>query len=264
MSTAGGRFTRLCDGRIGLRKFQDGEEGGHRLLGFPYAGGQSLAFRSLAKELPESWGVWGVDPPGHGWSAGPPLNTIEEMVDVYIEHLPRELLADAFLLGHSLGGSLVFALAQRLKSMGIKPGALILSGTRPPHRKDEYESFHSMDDERLLEVLIQVGGIPSAWADDPEVFDHFKQALRADFHAFELFEISEPLEGMDVFVLGGLEDIVCRPEHVFEWSQFCPGCRVDFVSGEHMFIQTNAAMVARRIRGYIDGLSPSSAQGTET
>ncbi len=264
MSNVEGRFTRLWDGRIGLRKFQDSTPGGHRLLAFPYAGGQSLAFRSLANELPEYWGVWAIDPPGHGWSAGPPLNTIEEMVDAYVEHLPKDLLTDTLLMGHSLGGCLVYALAQRLRMMGIEPKALILSGTRPPHRKEDYESFHSMDDERLLEVLIQVGGIPSAWAEDPEVFNHFKLALRADFHAFEHFEISEPLEGMNVFVLGGLEDIVCRPEHVFEWSQFCPGCRVDFVSGEHMFIQTNAAMVARRVRGYIDGLSNSPAAGTET
>ncbi len=264
MANVGGRFTRLWEGRIGLRKFQDGSEAGPRLLAFPYAGGQSLAFRSLAKELPDAWGVWAIDPPGHGWSGGPPLDDISDMVDAYIEHLPNELLANTLLMGHSLGGCLVFALAQRLKATGIEPKALILSGTRPPHRKDDYESFHSMDDQRLLEVLIQVGGVPAAWADDPEVFDHFKEALRADFRAFEHFEITRPLEGMNVFVIGGLEDIVCRPEHVFEWSQFCPGCRVDFVSGEHMFIQTNAAMVARRIRSYVEGLSPPSAPGAES
>jgi len=264
MANVGGRFTRLWDGRIGLRKFQDGSDGGPRLLAFPYAGGQSLAFRSLAKELPDSWGAWAIDPPGHGWSAGPPLDDISDMVDAYLEYLPKDLLAGTVLMGHSLGGCLVFALAQRLKALGIEPRALILSGTRPPHRKDDYESFHTMDDQRLLEVLIQVGGIPSAWADDPEVFNHFKEALRADFRAFENFEITSPLEGENVFVIGGLEDIVCRPEHIFEWSQFCPGCRVDFVSGEHLFLQTNAAMVARRIQSFLAGPSSPPARGAKT
>ncbi len=263
MADVGGRFTRLWGGRIGLRKFQESRDGGPRLLAFPYAGGQSLAFRTLAKELPDAWGVWAIDPPGHGWSGGPPLDDISDMVDAYLEHLPKELLADTILMGHSLGGCLVFALAQRMKDLGIEPKALILSGTRPPHRKDEYESFHSMDDQRLLDVLIQIGGIPADWANDPEVFNHFKEALRADFRAFENFDISRPLEGMDVFVIGGLEDVVCRPEHVFEWSQFCPGCRVDFVSGEHMFIQTNATMVARRIRAFVEGLSSSTAPGAD-
>ncbi|MBX7167803.1 MAG: alpha/beta fold hydrolase [Pirellulales bacterium] len=263
MTNSGAQFTRLADGRIGLRRFHAAQAGAPRILALPYAGGQSLAFRELAHHLPRDWGFWAIDPPGHGWSAGDPLPSIPAMVRDYLAHLPAELLDDAVLLGHSLGGCVVFALTQALQAAGRAPRAVVLSGARPPHRKAEYESFLSMDDARLLEALIQFGGVPKQWADEPDVFDHFKHALRADFQAFEAFEIEQPLTGVPVMVFGGTDDVVCRPEHVFEWSQFCPGCRVDFVPGGHMFVQTEAALLSQRLQRFVrelpdntSGLSP--------
>lgn len=254
MTRSGAQFTRLDEGRIGLRRFRDAQPGAPRMLAFPYAGGQSLAFRELSHHLPGTWGVWGIDPPGHGWSAGEPLGSIPAMVHDYLAHLPAELLDNIVLLGHSLGGCLVFALAQALQDQGRPPRAAILSGARPPHRKQDYESFLTMDDARLLEALIQFGGVPAQWANEPDVFDHFKHALRADFQAFESFEIERPLTGVPVMVFGGNADIVCRPEHVFEWSQFCPGCRVDFLPGGHMFVQTEAALLSQRIERFVSEL----------
>lgn len=246
-------YERYDEGRVGLRCFRPAASAAPRLICLPYAGGQSLAFRWLAEQLPQAWGVWGIDPPGHGWAAGPPLDRIERLVDAYLQHLPAELLPGAVLLGHSLGGCVAFALAQRMLREGQGPAALILSGTRPPHRAADYTSFVGMDDATLLATLIEIGGVPAEWAQEPELFDHFKDALRADFEAFEAFEPGAPIETIPVAVVGGLQDIVCRPEHLFEWSRFCPGCQVDFLEGGHMFLQSNAATLARRIESFLRG-----------
>lgn len=254
MSSNAPKYLRLADGRLGLRRFHDEERLGTTLLCFPYAGGQSLAFRALADQLPRDWAVWAIDPPGHGWAAPPALERVEDMVDLYLDLLPGELIHGSVLLGHSLGGSVAFAICQRLTARGAGPRGLILSGTRPPGRLAEYESFLAMDDHALLRTLIQIGGVPAEWADEPELFGLFKDTLRADFRAFEAFAIEQPLTGVPTLSVGGLEDDVCRSHHVFDWTRFSEDCRVDFVEGRHMFVQTHAAGLARRVVEFVANL----------
>lgn len=246
------RYVRYAEGRLGLRRLTYVEQPRRTLVCLPYAGGQSLAFRPLAQQLPADWSAWSVDPPGHGWSEGPPWESVEEMVDGYLRWLPAELFTDAILLGHSLGGCVAFALARRLHMAGVPLAGLVVSAARPPHRRDEYESFLSMSDARLLETLIAMGGVPVEWAQEPEIFDHFKDTLRADFRAFESYEMRGEVQVTSALALGAMDDLVCLPEHLLEWTKFLPGCRVDFVSGGHMFIQTHAAAAAQRIVSQFD------------
>lgn len=258
MNSSRPTYTKLADGRIGLRALRDSTGNGPRLLCFPYAGGQSLAFRGLAESLPNDWSIWAVDPPAHGWAAGPPLDQVEDMVAAYLEHLPPRLLYDSVLLGHSLGGCVAFALSRAVQSRMKAPPALVLSGTRPPGRLAEYESFLGMDDATLLTCLIQIGGVPADWAHEPELFQMFKEMLRADFRAFESFQIQGRLEMVRCLSLGGLADDVCRAQHVFDWNRFCADCQVDFVEGRHLFIQENPSAVARRLVEFLTRRKPSS------
>lgn len=260
MSSDAAKYERFPDTSVGLRRFRDPADGSPGLLCIPYAGGQSLAFRPLAQHFPQDWGVWAIDPPGHGWAGGAPLVDVDEMVSVYLSCLPEATFSEIVLLGHSLGGCVAYAMAVRLVSQGTPPRALVLSATRPPHRKDDYDSFAKMDDKTLLDVLIEIGGVPSQWADEPDVFDHFKEALRADFASFEAFQISGQLVSLPVMAFGGMEDKVCLPEHLFEWSRYCPGCRVDFIAGDHLFLQTNPAPMAQRIASFVETtVSPREA-----
>jgi surfactin synthase thioesterase subunit len=255
MNANGSAYIKLAEGRIGLRQFRDVGPSGPALFCFPYAGGQSLAFRGLADCIPPEWSIWAVDPPGHGWVAGPPWDSVEAMAEGYLKHVPRHLLSRSVLLGHSLGGCVAFAIARQLQQEASPPPALVLSGTRPPGRLAEYESFLAMDDPTLLKCLIQIGGVPPDWADEPELFEMFKEPLRADFRAFESFRIEEKLVGVPCLSLGGLSDDVCRSHHVFDWSRHCADCRVDFVQGGHLFIQSNPQAVAQRILGFAQSLN---------
>lgn len=249
-------YLRFADNRIGLRRFRWPTGDAPRIVCLPYAGGQSLAFRGLAEHLPKEWGVWAIDPPGHGWAGGAPLAQVEAMADAYLGHLPLEVFSGAVLLGHSLGGCVAFALAERLIQLRRAPRALVLSATRPPHRAAEYDSFLSLDDQGLLDVLIQLGGVPADWAAEPELFAQFRDVVRADFQAFESFRLDGRRVDLPVLAVGAPEDVVCRPAHVFEWTRFCPSCEIEFVGGGHLFVQTQPELFAQRVASFIRRLPP--------
>jgi surfactin synthase thioesterase subunit len=258
MSPSRAQYQRFVDNRLGLRCLRDAGPAGPKLICLPHAGGQSLAFRELAEALPREWSLWGIDLPGHGWAAGPPLKEIPTMAELCVRHVPEEIMSGAIIFGHSLGGCVAFEIAARLAAAGTPPAGLVLSATRPPHRLADYESFVTMDDAQLLSCLIAIGGVPEEWAREPELFDHFKAAIRADLVAFESFLIARPLVGVRSLVLAGVQDMVCRPEHSFEWSRFCPGCRVELVRDGHVFVQTQAAWVAEQVTAFAQELPRDS------
>lgn len=251
MSQSSPTYFRYDNNRLGLRCLRESSRAATKLICLPHAGGQSLAFRALADALPQEWGVWAIDLPGHGWADGPPLDTIPAMAQECLRHIPDDIVSGAVILGHSLGGCVAFEFASLLVEAGTPPAALILSATRPPNRLADYESFVTMNDEQLLHCLIAIGGLPEEWVREPELFNHFKGAIRADLIAFESFSITRPLQGVPCLVLAGVQDVVCRPEHSFEWSSYCPGCRVELIQDGHVFVQEQPAWVAERLTGFV-------------
>lgn len=258
MST-GSNYQAIDGGRIGLRRLSEAGGTGPALLLFPHAGAQSLAFRALASAWPADWLVRALDPPGHGWAPGTPLEAVEEMARAYLKHLPREATHGVFLFGHSLGGLVALEVARRLEEEGEPAPGLILSGTRPPHRREDYGAFSLLSDRELLRTLVAIGGIPREWLDEPEVFDIFKDAIRADFRAFERYMPPRPLLATPTLALGGSTDRICRPEHVWEWSRYCPALEVDFIPGGHLFVIESAAGAAARTKAFIDKLGRGRA-----
>jgi external thioesterase TEII len=248
------RYHRLCDQTVGVRLLREGQQGAPLLLGFPYAGGQSLAYRPLGRHLPDDWALWGVDPPGHGSSGGRPLRDVDTMVTRYLECLPIEGVTSAILVGHSFGGYAALALAHRLVEAGRRPRAVVLSATRPPQVRDSYESWMRLDDRTLLFTLIDRGAVPAAWADRPEFYGQFITALRADLEAAQAFQLPGPLEGVPVLVLSGRSDELCRAEHATEWEAWCPGCRIEALDGDHLFLTNNPRAMADALVPWVRGL----------
>lgn len=254
MTNRPAQYIRLAGGRIGLRQFRPAASGAVRLVCLPYAGGQSLAFRNLARFLPAEWGVWAIDPPGHGFAQGKLLDDVEAMADAYLAHLPEELLDGGVLLGHSIGGCVAYSLAGRLAQRGTAVAVLVVCGTPPPDMRRDEEPISELDDDALLQRLIDIGGIPANLAARGELFDLFKHAIRADMKAYETFDIRAPLAGTTLLAFGGREDEICRPEHLSTWSRYCSDCRVEHFGGGHLFLQSHAEEVAERLAIIVDCL----------
>lgn len=240
-------YTRLADGRVGLRRLRDGA--GPTVLCFPHAGGQSLGFRELAAQLAGGLAIYAVDPPGHGWAPGPASESIEELVTTYRAHLPPALLGGV-LLGHSMGGYVALALAAALPS---PPHAVIVGATRPPRRRADYTALSQLDDD-ALQATLDVPGSPPAI-----LFEQFRDVVRADLRAFDRFTAPRmPLAG-PLLAVGGLDDPLCRAEHMFDWRDHATRAVVDFLPAGHFFVQSHARAYAASIQRFLAGLAARQA-----
>lgn len=220
-----------------------------------HAGGQSLAFRGLAEALARAGvtaAVDAIDAPGHGWATGEPLASIDELAALYLTWIPAERLAGAVLVGHSMGGYVALALALALQERGTPARALIVGATRPPHRRADYPSLTELADDDLATALIGADG--AAGSEQAALFAPnlpFMRTIRADLLAFETWTAPARLLAAPLLAVGGLEDPLCRAEHMFDWAHLAAECRVDFVAAGHLFAQTAADAYAARIVTFV-------------
>jgi surfactin synthase thioesterase subunit len=238
-------YERFNGGSFGLRHLRPVKEPGTSLICFPHAGGQSLSFRPLAEHLDEDRAIAALDPPGHGWSNATPHDDIDLLVTDYWKHMPRELFQGAVLLGHSMGGYVAMALAHRLADAHIPVSAVVISGTRPPHRRADFRSLVDLPDDRLFEELKTFSELPK------ELFMQFLSAIRADFRAFENWAPPTGSYGTRTLILGGVKDRFCLPHHLLEWDRYFTDCRFAWVDGGHLFLQSHPEESARKISDFL-------------
>jgi surfactin synthase thioesterase subunit len=240
-------------GDVGLRELRAASTPELRLLCFPFAGGTSLVFQRLAAELPASFSVWGVDPPGHLWSKSAPLRRVEEMVNRFDAAHGSQLAAfraepgvKIVLLGHSLGGFVAHALGARLEARGERVAAIVLGASRPPHR--QVRPLSALNDDDLIEQLRSLGGIPAEWAQDQASLAPFLATLRADLEAADHYDrAGTPALETPLAALGGRDDLYCPAWWMPEWAHYSWRFSWAQVDGGHLFVQSHAAEAARGI-----------------
>lgn len=236
------------DKEMGLRRLKGNGEG-KVLVCFPFVGGQSLSFKLMAESLPEEWTVFGVDPPGHGWSRGGPLSDFDEMVDLYLKELSfiwknRQL----YLCGHSLGALIAFRLAQIMEQRAMRPQMLFLSAPPLPHRIFEYNYLSNKDKTQLLETLAEHGGIPAELMGNESFFDFYAVPIQADIRAFLGCKIGRsPGVNTPVYVFYSKGDTFLPFESIYEWVVYGRDVHFVEVSGNHLFLQSDGREVAEKI-----------------
>ncbi|MCF5424599.1 amino acid adenylation domain-containing protein, partial [Pseudomonas syringae] len=92
------------------------------------AGGTAFCYLSLAKELPESIGVYGVQSPGlnPGESTEP---SVEAMADAYLRRIAALTSQPLVLTGLSFGGLVAYEMARRLTAAGHRQVTVVLLDT---------------------------------------------------------------------------------------------------------------------------------------
>ena len=86
-----------------------------------------------------------IEPPGHGTNRMALVDNLEKLADLYIAALKPRLSSQFVLFGHSMGGMVVYRLAQKLEQEGIFPAAAVISAIQPPHIQRQKVS-HQKDD----------------------------------------------------------------------------------------------------------------------
>ncbi|PZE20564.1 thioesterase II family protein [Paenibacillus xerothermodurans] len=221
------------------------------LICFPFAGGYSASFRPLQTCLQDRYHFLVAEPPGHGTNLMPLVDDMETLVELYLTALRPALVKPFVLFGHSMGGLVIYRLAQKLERQGIFPQALIISAVQPPHIHRNVVTH--LDDSAFLDHVIGIGGIPPELVQYKELLDYFVPAFRADFKALETFKHTDhSLIHSPVHIFNGSEDEKCMAD--------APGWRQWFYSeptfhvfqGGHMFLLSQTDAVAASIQSIIE------------
>lgn len=239
-------YTVLKDG-LGLRRYKGDLQYG-RMIFFPFVGGQSLAFKNLSDVLPDHIELFAIDPPGHGWSKSDVICDFDQMIDLYFNELQSLFEGDYYLYGHSLGGIIAYRLTQMLQVKNNSPKGLFLSASPVPHRVDEFEYMRTDDDQKLIEILEQIGGIPKILKERPSFMKFFTNQIRADIEIFLTSNVGyDSVVQTPITMIYSKEDLFLCSDDVYEWDVYGDNVTFEEVGGNHMFIQSHFEDVAKII-----------------
>jgi surfactin synthase thioesterase subunit len=212
------------------------------LFSLPCAGASSVMYLRWQKRLPSWIQVVPVELPGRGRRFH---ETPERNLDVLASLLCDELgthLPDRYaLFGHSMGGLLVYRIAQRLHA-GRRPlpVALLVSACAAPSRQDWKQYADKTTHASLVAELRKQNGTAEEVFKSPELLAMTLDLLDADYRACAGFRYQRLLPlPLPIHVFGGREDEI-HPDKLDAWrEESTVGASVDWLDGGHFFLRRN-------------------------
>lgn len=142
------------------------------------AGGLSWCYAGLMKELSRDYPIYGLQARGISEPDRHP-NSLDEMVADYIEEL-RSIQPEGpyYLLGWSLGGNIIQAMATKLQKLGKEVALVAMLDAYPNHFLPIKKA---PDEEEALIALLALGGYdPESLSEGPLDLEHAIELLRKD------------------------------------------------------------------------------------
>ena len=232
--------------------------GGLPLFCFPHAGAGASAFRGWLGRLP-GVEVLAVQPPGR--EARLREAPFEQMAPL-VQELAAVILATAgsrpyALYGHSLGALVAFETLREIRRRGdTEPVQLIVSGCVAPHLSfDDGPPVTGMSQQRLTEMLRELGGTPAMLLADPELLQMVLPAIRADFSVKETYQyVSEAPLSVPVTVLSSSDDPRAPHETQQQWrDQTLAGFSLHSLAGGHFAVFEQQELTLSRLVGALAG-----------
>ncbi|WP_052499343.1 thioesterase II family protein [Streptomyces vietnamensis] len=247
-----------------LRRFHTAPADAPRLLVFPHAGGNASYFFPLSAALADHADVLVVQYPGRQERFGEPcVESLHELADLVAAELIRT--QDSYLdrpfgiFGHSMGASLAFEVACRLRDAGLPPAALTVSGRRAPSIPAP-GAVHLADDELLIADMKLLGGTDEQMLDHPELLAAILPAVRSDYVATETYRFrgATPLDCPVTALIGDIDPRVDEPQ-ALAWRTHTTGAyRLRVYAGGHFYLRPHLDAVASELRADLP------ATGTDT
>jgi medium-chain acyl-[acyl-carrier-protein] hydrolase len=213
-----------------------------RLFCFPYAGGSSLIYRQWPEGLPADVELCAVQLPGRGSRLREPaFRQMPTLVERLAEVLPPLFDRPFAFFGHSMGASMAFELARRLRSdHAPEPCHLFVSGRRAPQTPDTDPPSYQLPEPVFIEELRRLNGTPQEVLEHPEMMQLLLPVLRADFELIQTYtyEPGPPLT-CPISAFGGLQDLDAGRDLLELWrEQTTAAFSLQMLPGDHFFPHT--------------------------
>lgn len=214
-----------------------------RLICFPHAGGQPVAFAGWPAALPPAVDVLCAHLPGRGRRfAEPPITDRAALVEAIGPAIAADLASDprpAVFLGHSMGGVLAFELCRWLAARGHpRPAHLVVVAHRAPHVPLARAPVHAAGDAALVAELRRLGGTPAEVLASDELMALFMPMIRADYTVAETWLPGrEATVDVPILALGGWSDPNVSPAAIEAWrGHTTAGFDWAMFEGGHFFL----------------------------
>ncbi|MEV4772203.1 thioesterase II family protein [Micromonospora sp. WMMD723] len=193
------------------------------LVVFHHAGGSAAGYHPLTRWLPQAWELLILDLPGRGKRVGERLP--DTPADFY-ELLRGDVLdlthrGPYALFGHSLGAIVAVEVAYALSGRDTPPLWAGVSGRVPPGRSVSVPGIAAdTPDDRLLEALAALGGLPDGLGGVPEFQRRFLGLLRYDLRVLAAHR-PDPTRGplsVPLTVFAGTDDPLTPLPELGGWT----------------------------------------------
>lgn len=210
-----------------------------RLVCFPPAGGGASIFHDWAHQVPESVELVAAQYPGRqdrGHEAPPAdLPTLASLVATAIEPL---LDRPVVFFGHSLGATVAFEVARRLRPRFPMPITHLVISARKPPAECRPSGYDFRRDEDIRHYLRRLGGRASMVTENEELWQIAVPALRSDLLMSDRYSYAggAPL-ACPITIIAAEEDDSCGLAEMRGWSAHTTGA-VDehVVPGDHHYV----------------------------
>jgi medium-chain acyl-[acyl-carrier-protein] hydrolase len=210
-----------------------------KMFCFTFAGGSAIDFRAWADDYSADIEVNAVQLPGRGSRFHEsPLTRMDQVVDHLIPAIVGQIDRPFAFFGHSLGGRLAFAVAQRLKTLAsISPRLLAVSASRAPGSRAAV-NVANLSDAAFHMHLLQLGGTPPDVLENRELMDLMTPVLRADFLLHDSFTASPVRLDCPILACGGTGDRSVVASDLERWHDFTGGhFELKLFPGGHFYLR---------------------------
>lgn len=215
--------------------------GSKRLILFHHAGGNGAQYFLSLKSFAKDTEIYSLDLPGRFFRLEEPAFTqMTELVAALKAQIAEPPPLPTYLLGHSFGALLTYALAWELRDHAWLRG-LGISALRVPsaESQERYEKIRGLSDHELLVEIEKYSELPEVVKTQPAMLNLTMSALRSDFAIMASFHNPYAQQKLEIpsLIFGGTKDPQVSLEDLSLWQNYVTTRQApQLYDGDHFYI----------------------------